>query len=160
MTPLPRIRNYQSTKVPKYLKDNSDQEPVIFVSANVDNSVLMRRFNQNVFTGLLFCNTCAESTFKVTRSADVILTHYRHDLMDGERMGDDEKDASARDAHTIRLRHFKFTSSMLDTLDATPHLEFFQWSICASCPRGFVIDTTLGNFPCRACSVMHGGTGG
>jgi len=116
----------------------------------------MRRFNQNVFTGLLFCNTCAESTFKVTRSADVILTHYRHDLMDGERVGDHHtfKDQNALDAHTQRLRHFRFTSDDLANLAATPHLEFFQWSICASCPRGFVIDTTLSNFPCRACSVI------
>ena len=42
-------------------------------------------------------------------------------------------------------------------LAATPHLEFFQWSICSSCPRGFVIDNKLdANFPCLACSVSEG----
>jgi len=74
----------------------------------------------------------------------------------GERVGDPSKEESARAAHTIRLRHFRFTSSDVANLAATTHLEFFQWSICASCPRGFVIDTTLTNFPCRACSVMDG----
>jgi hypothetical protein len=134
------------------LKDN-DQNRVTFRpdGNGVDDLVLMMQD-----TGFYACNTCAESTFKVTRSADVILTRYRHDLMDGERVGDPSKEASARDAHTIRLRHFRFTSSMVDTLAATPHLEFFQWSICASCPRGFVIDTTLSNFPCSACSVIDG----
>jgi hypothetical protein len=60
------------------------------------------------------------------------------------------------DSVTQRLQHFRFTSDDLANLAATPHLEFFQWSICASCPRGFVIDTTLSNFPCRACSVIDG----
>jgi hypothetical protein len=69
----------------EYLRDNNDQDSVTFLSANVDNLVLMRRFNQNFLASSIYnlCNTCEESTFKVTRSADVILTGYRHDLMDG-----------------------------------------------------------------------------
>ena len=76
--------------------------------------------------------------------------------MDRERVGDPQKTPEALAAHTQRLRHFRFTSDDLANLAAIPHLEFFQWSICASCPRGFVIDTTLSNFPCSACSVIDG----
>ena len=142
----------------EYLKDNNDQDSVTFLSANVDNLVLMRRFNQDFLASSIYnlCNTCAESTFKVTRSADVILKHYRHDLMDSERVGDPQKAPEALAAQTQRLRHFRFTLDDLANLAAIPHLEFFQWSICASCPRGFVIDPTLGNFPCRACLVTEG----
>jgi hypothetical protein len=63
------------------------------------------------------CNTGAESTFKLTRSADVILKHYRHDLMDDERVGDPRKvklvDDDPRkkqlvEEQTQNLRLFKF----------------------------------------------------
>jgi hypothetical protein len=64
------------------------------------------------------CNTGAESTFKLMRSADVILKHYRHDLMDDERVGnprkvklvdDDPRKKQLVEEQTQNLRLFKFT---------------------------------------------------
>jgi hypothetical protein len=128
------------------LIDNNDQNLVTFRpdDKGVDDLVLMIIGDRpSTRVGLYTCNTWAENTFKLTHSTDVILTRHRHDLIDGERVGDPSKEDSPLDAHTNCLRHFQFTSIMVDQLAPMPHLEFFQWII-----RNFTVGVL-----CKHCAA-------
>lgn len=139
------------------LYDNNDRDIVDFRHLKTQKLQDMVLHSSYWSRGHVVCKACAQGKFSMTRSANIMLEHYVPDLLG-----------------------MAFTQEEIEILKAHAKkgaaLKPFEWTICSSCPPGFVSGTlsipesvqemsgvsvssagvSASSIPCAACAVSLG----